>query len=128
MLIGWNATRREYQLDRCLHNWIEDQAARTGDAIAVQFADQVLSWRELTRSNQLARELRERGVGADVPVGICVDRSLQMVLGLLGILKAGGAYLPLDPDYPADRLEFIISDAAGARSFSPRKLSLTACR
>jgi len=91
------------------------QAAARGDAVAVVFGDARLSYRELdARSNQLAHHLRERGVGAEVVVGLCLERSLELVVGLLAILKAGGAYLPLDPSYPQPRLAFMLQDA-GAR-------------
>src|SRR5207249_5503889 len=81
-------------------------------AVATVFEDERLSYRELDeRSSQVARHLRSRGVGPEVVVGLCVERSLQMLVGLLGILKAGGAYLPLDPDYPRERLAFMLADA-----------------
>ena len=91
----------EYPQDKCIHQLFEEQALRTPDSVAVVFEDQQLSYRELNqRANQLAHYLQKRGVGPDVLVGICVERSLEMVVGLLGILKAGGAYLPIDPDSP----------------------------
>jgi amino acid adenylation domain-containing protein len=96
----------------CLHQLIEAQEERTPEAVAVEYEGARLAYRELNRrANQLARYLRARGVGPDVLVGICVSRSLDMVVGLLGILKAGGAYLPLDPSYPKERLAFMIEDA-----------------
>jgi amino acid adenylation domain-containing protein len=94
-----------------LHRLFQAQAARTPDAAAVAFEGERLTFRELNRrANGLARRLRELGVGPDVLVGLCVNRSLEMVVGLLGILKAGGAYVPMDPAYPADRLSFLIED------------------
>lgn len=113
LLHTFNATDRPYQLERCLHHWIEDQAARTPETAAVVFADRCLSYHELNeRANQLAHYLRTLGVEPDQPVGICAQRSLELVVGLLGILKAGGAYVPLDPSYPAERLQFMLADTA----------------
>src|ERR1700716_2551035 len=88
------------------------QAANTPKATALVFGDEQLSYAELDcRANQLAHYLRERGVGPEVVVGLCVERSFEMVVGLLGILKAGGAYLPLDPSYPKERLSYMLKDA-----------------
>ena len=82
---------------------------KTPDAIAVVFADQRLTYRELNqRANQLAHYLRKLGVGPEVLVGVCVERSMEMIVGILGILKAGGAYVPLDPSYPDERLAFML--------------------
>ena len=101
LLVEWNATRADYPRDVCVHELFEAQALRTPDAVAVVSEDRRLTYGELnSRSNQLAHRLRKLGVGPEVLVGICVDRSLEMVVGILGILKAGGAYVPLDPDYP----------------------------
>src|SRR6185295_10177488 len=98
--------------DRCLHEWIAAQAARTPEAVAVTFEDETLSYGELDeRAGRLARALRGLGVGPEVRVGICVERSLEMMVGLLAILKAGGAYVPLDPSYPAERLAFMLEDS-----------------
>jgi amino acid adenylation domain-containing protein len=95
----------------CLHELFEAQVARTPDAIAVIFENQKLTYRELnTRANQLANYLQNLQVGPEVIVGICLERSLEMVIGLLGILKAGGAYVPLDPAYPQERLAYILED------------------
>jgi amino acid adenylation domain-containing protein len=112
ILVEWNDTAADYPKDKCIHELFEDQVARTPDAIAVIFDRHRLTYRELnTRANQLAHYLRELGVGPEVLVGICVERSLEMVIGLLGILKAGGAYVPLDPAYPKERLGFMLEDA-----------------
>ena len=109
---SWNETQAEYPLGRAVHQLFEAQVRRTPDAIAVVFDSEVMTYRELNdKANQLARYLRTLGVGPDVTVGLCVDRSTTMLVGLLGILKAGGAYVPLDPAYPKERLAFMIADA-----------------
>ena len=108
---GWNATEANYP-QRCLHELFAEQARRTPDAVAVIFNDQKVTYCELDeRANKLAWHLRDLGVGPDTIVGICLQRSPALVVGLLGILKAGGAYLPLDPNYPAERLAYIMADA-----------------
>lgn len=108
----WNATQREYPADACIPQLVALQASRAPDAIALVAGSQALSYRELNqRANQLAHRLQALGVGPNVAVGLCVERSFDMVVGLLGILKAGGAYLPLDPSYPSDRLSFMLRDA-----------------
>ncbi|WP_199322108.1 non-ribosomal peptide synthetase [Leptolyngbya sp. FACHB-321] len=108
----WNQTQVDYPLDICLHQWVEAQVERTPDAIAVSFEGQQLIYQELNqRANQLAHYLQTLGVQPDVLVGLCVDRSLEMVIGLLAILKAGGAYVPFDPSYPSERLAFMLDDA-----------------
>lgn len=112
MLIEWNATGMDYPHERCLHELFEAQAERTPEAIAVVFEEQSLTYRELERrANQLAQHLRKLGVGQETLVGLCVERSLEMMVGLLGILKAGAAYVPMDPGFPADRLAFMLEDA-----------------
>ncbi|WP_292804315.1 non-ribosomal peptide synthetase [Nostoc sp. NMS7] len=112
LLVEWNNTEVDYSSNKCIHQLFEKQVERTPDTVAVVFEDQQLTYQQLnTRANQLAHYLRSLGVGADVLVGLCVERSLSMVVGLLGILKAGGAYLPLDPEYPQDRLSFMLEDA-----------------
>jgi amino acid adenylation domain-containing protein len=112
LLIEWNHTQVDYSKDLCIHQLFEKQVEQTPDAIALVFEDKQLTYRELNiRSNQLAHYLKKLGVGAEVLVGICVDRSVEMIVGMLGILKAGGAYVPLDPNYPQERLSFMIDDA-----------------
>ncbi|SFU92729.1 non-ribosomal peptide synthetase [Pseudomonas sp. OV546] len=102
----------EHRLDQCIHQLFSQQAAARGDAPALTFAGETLSYRELdARANRLAWMLRERGVGPQVRVGLALPRSLEMVIGLLAILKAGGAYVPLDPEYPLDRLHYMIEDS-----------------
>jgi non-ribosomal peptide synthetase component F len=111
LLVRWNDTARDYP-QRCVHELFSEHAARTPDAVAVIFEEQSLSYAELeARSNQLAHHLVSLGVGPEVIVGLCVERSIEMVIGLLGILKAGGAYLPLDPSYPPERLSYLLNDA-----------------
>jgi amino acid adenylation domain-containing protein len=115
LLVEWNDNRLEFPGDKCIHELFEAQAARTPDAIAVVFEGRQLSYGELNaRSNQLAHHLRTLGVGAETLVGICVERSLEMVVGLLGILKSGGAYVPLDPAYPQARLAYMLADTQAA--------------
>ena len=112
LLVEWNDTQADYPLDKCIHHLFEEQVQRTPDAVAVVFENQQLTYYQLNcRANQLAHYLQSLGVGADMLAGLCVERSLEMVVGLLGILKAGGAYVPLDPDYPQDRLSFMLEDA-----------------
>lgn len=112
ILVDWNRTERAYPREHCLHELFEAQAKKTPDDAAVVFEDEHLTWRELNQqADQLAAHLQTLGVGPDVLAGICVERSLEMVVGLLGILKAGGAYVPLDPAYPRERLEWMISDS-----------------
>jgi amino acid adenylation domain-containing protein len=112
LLVEWNDTHTDYPKDQCIHQLFEAQVERTPDAVAVVFEDQQLTYRELNaRANQLAHYLQRLGVKPEVLVGICVERSLEMVVGLLGILKAGGAYVPLDPSYPQERLSYILADS-----------------
>ncbi|HLH25147.1 MAG TPA: amino acid adenylation domain-containing protein [Chloroflexota bacterium] len=113
LLVEWNATAAPYPRDVCLHDLVEQQVARTPDAVAVAFEGEGVSYRELdARANRLAHYLQRQGVGPDVLVGLCLERSVEMVVALLGVLKAGGAYLPLDPTYPHDRLAFMLDEAA----------------
>jgi amino acid adenylation domain-containing protein len=112
LLVAWNASPADYPHDQCLHHLFEAQVARTPDAIAVRYKDEHLTYHELNRrANQVAHHLQTIGVRAEVLVGLYVERSLAMVVGLLGILKAGGAYLPLDPTYPPERLAFMLEDS-----------------
>lgn len=112
ILVEWNATKADYPREQCLHELFEARAARAPDAIAAVFAGERITYRALDqRANQLAHHLQARGVGAGTRVGICVERSLEMVVGLLAIMKAGGAYVPLDPAYPRERLAFMLDDA-----------------
>jgi amino acid adenylation domain len=109
---AWNATAKDYPLQSCVHQMIEAQVARTPDAQALGFAGKSLSYAELNRSaNRLAHRLTAAGVGPDVLVGLAVERSIEMVVGLLAVLKAGGAYVPLDPEYPRERLAYMLEDS-----------------
>ncbi|BAQ82056.1 non-ribosomal peptide synthase/polyketide synthase [Pseudomonas sp. St29] len=119
----WNATAQAYPTGLSMPQLIEAQARRTPDACALVFGEQQLSYAELdARANRLARLLREQGVAADVLVGICIERSIEMVVGLLAIHKAGGAYVPLDPEYPRDRLAYMIEDSGIRLLLSQRSL------
>ena len=111
LLVEWNTTQRDYPEGVCVHQHFEQQVERTPDSVAVVFEDEALTYAELNRrANQLAHHLRGLGIGPERLVGICIERSLEMIVGLLGILKAGGAYVPLDPIYPQEHLAFILTD------------------
>src|SRR5262249_18948495 len=111
MLVDWNDTKKAFPHDKCLHELFELRVAQNPDAPAIFFRDEHMSYGELDgRANQLAHYLRKQGVGPDVLVGLSVERSLEMVVGILGIMKAGGAYVPLDPTYPQERLRFMLRD------------------
>lgn len=123
ILYDWNQTQAEYPRDVCVHQLVEQQVSRTPDVTAVVFEDQALSYRELdARSNRLAHHLRELGVGPDELVGVCVERSLDLVVSILAVQKAGGAYVPLDPAYPQDRLAFMIEDSGVSVLLTQRPL------
>jgi aspartate racemase len=108
----WNSTLAEYPSPRCVHGLVSDRAEQTPDSIAVAHGERQLSFRELDeRANQLANHLRQKGIAKDIPVGICLRRSLELTVALLGVMKAGGACLPLDPDYPSERLAYMLEDS-----------------
>lgn len=112
LLVSWNNTQTDYPQDRCIHQLFAEQVERTPDNVAVVFGNEKITYRDLNaKANQLADYLQSLGVTPEVLVGICVERSLEMMVGLLGILKAGGAYLPLDPGYPRDRLAYLLEDS-----------------
>jgi len=112
LLRSFNATATSFPSDRKIHQLFEAQVERDPGAVAVFCADESLSYADLNcKANQLARYLRKRGVGPDVLVAVCIERSLDMIVSLLGVLKAGGAYIPLDPTHPPDRLAHILADA-----------------
>ncbi|MBW4629689.1 MAG: amino acid adenylation domain-containing protein [Brasilonema octagenarum HA4186-MV1] len=123
LLVEWNNTQVDYPQDKCIHQLFEEQVERTPNAVAVVFDNQQLTYQQLnTQANQLAHYLRSLGVKADVLVGICVERSVEMIVGILGILKAGGAYVPLDPEYPQERLSFMLEDTQLSVILSQEKL------
>jgi amino acid adenylation domain-containing protein len=112
LLEGWNNTQVDYPQDQCIHQLFEAQVEKTPDAVAVVFENESLTYRELNqRANQLAHYLQKLGVKPEVLVGICVERSLEMIIALLAILKVGGAYVPLDPNFPTERLAFMVEDS-----------------
>jgi amino acid adenylation domain-containing protein len=113
LLVSWNETKKTYPRNTCLHEMIEAQAARTPEAVAIVHDGQQMSYRLLNaRANQLSQFLRKLGVGPDNLVGVCVERSPELIVALLGILKSGGAYVPLDPLYPTGRLSMMVEDSA----------------
>ena len=112
VLYEWNDTKADFP-NLCAHELFEQQVERAPEAIAVVAGGQTLTYRELNkRANQVAHYLRKRGVGPDVLVGVCIGRSLELAVALLGVWKSGGAYVPLDPTYPEDRLAFMATDSS----------------
>jgi amino acid adenylation domain-containing protein len=111
LVVEWNQTQVKHPGPDCAHEMFEVEARRNPDAVALVDQDQQLTYEGLNqRSNQLAHYLREIGVGPEVPVAVCLERSLELVTGLMGVLKAGGAYVPIDPSYPAERLGYLLDD------------------
>lgn len=124
LLVEWNATDRDYGSEECLHEMVESRVAGCPEAVAVDFEGQQLTFRQLNqRANQLAHYLARYGVGPDAAVGVCLERSPEMVVSLLAVLKAGGAYMPLDPDYPADRLAMMAADCRPPAVITTRSLA-----
>lgn len=112
LMIEWNGAKKQYDNDNTIHNLFEIQAAQTPDAIALVCNNQQLTFSELNiKANQLAHYLIQQGVGPEVLVGLYVNRSLEMMIGILGILKAGGAYVPIDPNYPSERIGFMVNNS-----------------
>jgi amino acid adenylation domain-containing protein/non-ribosomal peptide synthase protein (TIGR01720 family) len=123
LLAEWSGARTAYPGDLCVHHLFEQQAARAPDSTAVVFGDERLTYAELNaRADRLAGHLRAMGVGPETLVGLCVERSPELVVGLLGILKAGGAYAPLDPAYPPQRLAFMLEDVGASVLLTQRRL------
>ena len=124
LLVEWNDSRTDYPRDKCIHQLFEAQVERTPEAVAVVFEDQQLTYRELNaRANRLAHYLRKLGARPETLVGICAERSMEMVVGLLGILKSGGAYVPLDPHYPKERLAFILDETRSPILLTQQRLA-----
>jgi natural product biosynthesis luciferase-like monooxygenase protein len=123
LMVEWNSTHQAYPKNQCIHQLFEEQAARTPDKVALVFEDQELNYADLNdRADRLAGQLRPYVAGPDVLVAICVERSLEMMIGLLGILKAGAAYVPLDPTYPMERLAFMLKDSGAPVLVTQRHL------
>src|SRR3981081_2696083 len=115
LLVEWNDTAVDYSSDKCIHDLFEEQVAKTPEDVAAIFSSKQLTYRELnTRADNLADHLRDLGVGPDVLVGVCVERSLDMLVALFGVLKSGGAYVPIDPSYPKEYIGFVAEDAAAS--------------
>ncbi len=124
LLVEWNDTARDYGQKSCIHELFEEQVARTPEQVAVVVQEEKVFYRELNeRANQLAHHLRSLGVGPEARVGILLERSVEIVVALLGVLKAGGAYVPLDPEYPAERLRFMMTDAEISVLLTTERLS-----
>jgi amino acid adenylation domain-containing protein/non-ribosomal peptide synthase protein (TIGR01720 family) len=124
VVVEWNAAAEAVLREEIIHRAFEAQVGRTPEAPAVCCGDETLTYRELDRrANRLAHRLRALGVGADVPVALCTERSAALVVGILGILKAGGAYVPLDPAYPEERLRFLVEDSQAPVLLLQRKLA-----
>ncbi|MFP2933118.1 amino acid adenylation domain-containing protein, partial [Pyxidicoccus sp. 3LG] len=124
LLVEWNDTRRELPWSGCFHERFEDQAARTPRALAALDGSSQLTFDQLNRrANQLAHALRQRGVGPEVPVALCMERSVEQLVALLGVLKAGGAYVPVDPSYPSQRLAFMLQDCKASIVLTQRHLA-----
>ena len=113
ILVQFNNTRKEYPISESVHQLFEDQVSRVGEKISIFCREAFLSYTELNnRAEKLADRLREKGIVGDIPVGIIANHSLEMVIGIFGILKAGGGYLPIAPDYPQERIDYMLKDSA----------------
>jgi amino acid adenylation domain-containing protein len=115
LTVDWNDTKVDFPQDVCVHQVFEDQVKQRPDALAVQFGDQKLTFRQLNEQiNQTAHFLRKQGVGPETKVGIYLERSVEMIVSLMAVMKAGGAYVPMDPTYPLDRITFIMNDSGSS--------------
>jgi amino acid adenylation domain-containing protein len=124
LLVDFNATAADYPRHKCLHQLFEEQVEKTPDAVAVAFEDQTLTYAELNaRANRLAHHLRSKGCGPEMPVGLCIERGLEMMVGLLGILKAGGTYVPIDPQHPEASIAYKLDDARIALLLTQARLA-----
>ena len=113
VLVEWNSNDREYPRESCIHELFEKQAEENAEAIAVQYLEENISYGELNRrGNLLGNYLKELGVGPEVMVGIMMDRGIEMIVSMLAILKAGGGYVPVEAEYPVERIAYLIEDAA----------------
>jgi amino acid adenylation domain-containing protein len=127
LLIDWNHTAAQYPGDQCLHELFRQQVKKTPGKVAVVFADRILTYRELEkRSTGLAKTLQKKGIPPHGLVGVCLERSIEKIVGILGILKAGGAYLPIDPDYPRERIGYILADSNARVLLTTAKLQVKA--
>ncbi|HEU4556351.1 MAG TPA: amino acid adenylation domain-containing protein, partial [Longimicrobium sp.] len=123
-LVGWNRTTARFPADRCIHQLFEDQARRTPDAPALFCGEARLTYAELdARANRLARYLRGLGVGPEVRVGVCLERSLELMVSILAVMKAGGAYVPMDPGHPAERIAWLLGDSGVGVLLTQEKLA-----
>ena len=126
LLVQWNDTAVDYPEDKCIHQLFEEQVEKTPNAVAVIFEEEELTYSKLNaKANQLAHYLQSLGVKPETLVGICVERSVEMVVGLLGILKAGGAYIPIDPSFPPERIELMLSDSQASIFLTQKHLATT---
>src|SRR5262249_11621607 len=123
LLVEWNDTKRDYPKDKCIHQLFEEQVERTPDSVAVGFEEQKLSYCRMKQgSNKGGQELKKIQGGTEVRVGIFLERSLEMIVAILGVLKAGGAYVPLDPQHPKERLSFMLKDTQARVLLTQEKL------
>jgi amino acid adenylation domain-containing protein len=123
-LVGWNRTTARFPADRCIHQLFEEQARQTPQAVALAFGDETLTYAQLdARANRLAHHLRGMGVGPEVRVGVCLERSLELLVCILGVMKAGGAYVPMDPAHPAERIAYLLDDSGVGVLLTQEKLS-----